>query len=213
MKSGMNKAELFHSFEKNFTKSLLEYVYELGIDQELLRKKEQYIALTQFIPSVPKSWQKRTENLLDKLNNDGYDVHHLNDYFQAEGIPEHLTNDLKRFLEEQELIVSLDDQYYWHGTVFKAAVERLRAKTGTEFAIPEAKEILGLSRKLMIPFLEKLDQQQLTKRVENIASMAVNINHEDGDNNKKAGISRLFSLDRNHFRLNIVIKQLGRVFK
>lgn len=167
MKSGINKAELFHSLEKNFTKSLLEFVLEQGITTGLLRKKDQYIALAKFAPSVPKSWQKRTENLLDKLKRDGHDVHHLNNYFQAEGIPAHLTNDLKRFLEDQELIVSLDGQYYWHGTVFKAAVERLQAKTGTEFAIPEAKEILGLSRKLMIPFLEKLDQQQLTKRVEN----------------------------------------------
>jgi selenocysteine-specific elongation factor len=167
MKSGINKAELFQSFEKDFTKPLLEFVLEQRIAAGQLRKIEQYIALAKFVPSVPKSWQKRTENLLDKLETDGYKVLHLNNYFQAEGIPEHLINDLKRFLEEQELIVSLDGQYYWHGTVFKAAVEKLRANTGTEFIIPEAKEILGLSRKLMIPFLEKLDQLKRTNRVDN----------------------------------------------
>jgi selenocysteine-specific elongation factor len=36
-----------------------------------------------------------------------------------------------------------------------------------EFEIAEAKDILGLSRKLMIPFLEKLDRLDLTIRVEN----------------------------------------------
>lgn len=167
MKSGMNKAELFHSLEKTFMKPLLEFVLEQAVSGKLLKKKEQYIAMQNFIPSVPKNWQKRTENLLGKLRNNGYHVQYLSNYFQAEGIPEHLTNDLKRFLEEQQLIVSLDSQYYWHGDIFNTAVETLRTETAAEFTIPEAKEILGLSRKLMIPFLEKLDQLQFTKREDN----------------------------------------------
>nr|WP_295969709.1 selenocysteine-specific translation elongation factor [uncultured Bacillus sp.] len=167
MKYGMNKAELFHSIEKTFKKSLLEYALEQLLGNGVLRKKDQFIALQDFAPSVPKSWQKRTDNLLVKLQGDGYNVHYLSDYLQAEGIPEYLTYDLKRYLEDQELVVSLDGQYYWHGSVFKKAVEILRKKTGKEFTILEAKEVLGLSRKWMIPFLEKLDQLQLTKRIEN----------------------------------------------
>lgn len=167
MKSGMNKAELFQALEKTFKKPLLEYGLEHAVACQQLKKKEQFIALQSFAPSVPQNWQKRTENLLAKILKDGYQVHHLSNYFQVEGIPEHLTNDLTRFLEEQELIVSLDGQYYWHGEVFKKAVEDLRANTAAEFTIPEAKEILGLSRKLMIPFLEKLDQLQFTKREDN----------------------------------------------
>ncbi|MBB6445369.1 selenocysteine-specific translation elongation factor [Bacillus benzoevorans] len=167
MKHGMNKAELFHSLEKTFHKSLLEYVLKQAVESQQLKKKEQFIALQSFMPSVPKNWQKRTENLLGKLRKDGYNVNPLSHYFQGEGIPEHLTNDLKRFLEEQELVYSLDGQYYWHGEVFKTAVETLRSKTAAEFTLPEVKEILGVSRKLMIPFLEKLDQMQITKREEN----------------------------------------------
>ena len=167
MKAGLNKAELFQTLEKTFSKNLLEYVLTQAVDKQILSKKDQYIALKTFTPHVPKNWQKRTENLLEKLHNDGYDVLHLNDYIKGEGIPDHLINDLKHFLEDQEFIVSLDGQFYWHGEIFRHAVKKLQSETETEFGISEAKEILGLSRKLMIPFLERLDNIGLTKRVEN----------------------------------------------
>jgi selenocysteine-specific elongation factor len=94
-------------------------------------------------------------------------VLYLKDYFAKAGIPEGIIPDLKKFLEEENLIVSLDQQYYWHGAVFTAAVERLRAHTCVEFEVGEAKEILDLSRKYMIPFLERLDANGYTKRVDN----------------------------------------------
>ena len=167
MKSGMNKAELFHQLEKDFPKNLLEFVLQSSVDHDLLKRKDQFIAIPSFIPHVPDNWQKRTENLLTKLRNDGYDVQHLLDYFKEDGIPDHLRNDIKHFFENQQLIISLDEQFYWHGSVFKQALDQLRAGTDSEFEIKQAKEILRLSRKLMIPFLEKLDQTGYTKRVEN----------------------------------------------
>lgn len=167
MKVGMNKAELFHRLEKDFPKNLLEFVLQTSMDHGLLKRKDQFIAVPSFIPHVPDNWQKRTENLLAKLLDDGYDVQHLLDYFKAEGIPDHLRNDIKHFFESQQLIISLDEQFYWHGSVFKQAVDQLIAGTDSEFEIKQAKDILGLSRKLLIPFLEKLDQTGYTERVEN----------------------------------------------
>lgn len=167
MKSGINKAEFIHPLEKDFPKNLLEFVLQFAIEQGLLMRKDQFISLPTFIPHVPENWKKRTENMLAKLCKNGYDVRHLEDYFMVEGIPDHLSNDIKHFLEGQQLIISLDEQHYWHGSVFNKAVDQLRSGTESEFEIKQAKEILSLSRKLMIPFLEKLDQLGLTKRVDN----------------------------------------------
>jgi len=47
------------------------------------------------------------------------------------------------------------------------AVEKLESGTGAEFDVGAAKDVLDLSRKYMIPFLERLDAKGLTKRVEN----------------------------------------------
>ncbi|MFZ7943543.1 selenocysteine-specific translation elongation factor [Neobacillus sp. 19] len=167
MKTGVNKAELIHTMQKRFPKSLLDFVVENGMTIGLFKRKEQFVSLASFVPHVPKSWEKRTENLLLELKKDGLKVRYLKDYFSSAGIPETLIFDLKRFLEEQELIVPLDEQFAYHGDVFKEAVEKLRSQTGSEFEVGAAKEVLDLSRKYMIPFLERLDAKGFTKRVEN----------------------------------------------
>lgn len=167
MKQGLNKAELIQGLLTQYPRELMDYVIEQADRKNLFKKKGQFICLADFEPHVPKNWQKRAENLLVDLQEDGMKVLYLKDYFAKAGIPEGIIPDLKKFLEEENLIVSLDQQYYWHVAVFKDAVERLRARTGSEFEVGKAKEILDLSRKYMIPFLEGLDAKGYTKRVDN----------------------------------------------
>ncbi|MDQ1146455.1 selenocysteine-specific elongation factor [Bacillus sp. SORGH_AS 510] len=167
MKVGINKAELLQSLQNKFPKPLLDFVVEHGITNAVFNRKEQFVFLASFVPHVPKSWSKRTENLLEELKQDGLKVRYLKDYFSAAGIPENLIFDLRKFLDDQEQIVLLDDQFAYHGEIFTEAVRNLRGQTGPEFEVGEAKDILELSRKYMIPFLERLDAKGLTKRVEN----------------------------------------------
>lgn len=167
MKMGINKAELIQTLQKKFPKSLLDFVVENGISNGAFKRKGQFVTLVDFVPHVPKNWAKRTEGLLSDLKRDGLKVRNLNDYFTAAGIPNAICYDLKRFLEEQNLLVSLDDQFAYHGDVFNKAVETLQKGTEAEFEVGAAKELLDLSRKYMIPFLERLDAKGLTKRVEN----------------------------------------------
>ncbi|MFJ7727629.1 selenocysteine-specific translation elongation factor [Neobacillus sp. NPDC097160] len=167
MKIGVNKAELLQTLQKRFPKSLLDFVVENGIANGIFKRKEQFVSLALFIPHVPKNWEKRTENLLVELKKDGLKVRYVKDYFSTAGIPEALEFDLKRFLEDQELLVLLDEQFAYHGEVFREAVGKLRSHTGPEFEVGDAKEVLDLSRKYMIPFLERLDAKGLTKRIEN----------------------------------------------
>ncbi len=167
MKIGMNKAELLHYFQKRFPKQLLDFVIENGIKNQVFSRKGQFVSIANFVPHVPSNWQKRVESFLDNLKKDGLKVRYLNDYLKESGIPESLFGDLKKFLEEQELMVILDGQFAYYGSHFHDAVSLMRSKTGAEFEVGEAKDILDISRKYMIPFLEKLDSLGLTKRVEN----------------------------------------------
>ncbi|XJZ28774.1 selenocysteine-specific translation elongation factor [Bacillota bacterium Lsc_1132] len=167
MKPGLNKAELLQILRKSFPRPLLDYVVENGIDNGSFVRNGQFVSLAAFVPHVPKNWRKRTENMLEDLKKDGLQVRHLHDYFAKAGIPEDLAGDLKRYLEDQGEIVPLDDQFSFYGDHFRRAVEKLRSKTGAEFEVGEAKEILGLSRKYIIPFLEKIDALGWTKRAEN----------------------------------------------
>ncbi|MFE8699230.1 selenocysteine-specific translation elongation factor [Cytobacillus sp. FJAT-54145] len=167
MKQGLNKAELIQAHTNVYPKVLLDYVIDKAVQKEVFQRKDQFFSLGEFSPHVPKNWEKRMEGLLEKLLKDGMKVKYFKDYLSDAGIPESIAPDLKRFLEEQLLVISIDDQYLWHGTVFKHAVERLKVETGSEFEVGEAKDILDLSRKYMIPFLEKLDAKGYTNRIEN----------------------------------------------
>ncbi|HJV31753.1 MAG TPA: SelB C-terminal domain-containing protein, partial [Bacillales bacterium] len=167
MKAGINKAEILQTMQKRFSKPLLEFVVENGITNGVFSRKGQFVLLSSFTPHIPKSWQKRVENMISEIKNDGLKVRYFNDYLKDAGLPDNLIGDIKKFLEEQGMIVMLDDQFAYHGEVFNEAVEKLRNNTGAEFEVGDAKEVLDLSRKYMIPFLERLDLKGLTKRVEN----------------------------------------------
>ncbi|WP_079509286.1 selenocysteine-specific translation elongation factor [Mesobacillus jeotgali] len=167
MRPGMNKAELYQTLQKSFSKTLLDFITENGVIKGLYARKDQFISLASFAPHVPKNWEKRTEGMLSELKKDGLKVAYLNEYITHAGIPDSIAFELKRFLEEQGEIVMLDDQYAWHGTHFTEAVNKLREHTGDEFEVAQAKETVELSRKYMIPFLERLDALGYTRRIEN----------------------------------------------
>ncbi|MFE8695031.1 selenocysteine-specific translation elongation factor [Cytobacillus sp. FJAT-53684] len=167
MRPGINKAELIQMMLKVYPKQLLEFVLENGIETTVFGKREQYIHLKDFTPHIPVNWQKRMEGMLADLKRDGLKVKYLSDYFTKAGIPNQLVPDIIRFLEDEKEIVPLDDQYFWHSEHFRHAVERLKSETGTEFEVGDAKVVLDLSRKYMIPFLERLDALGLTRRVDN----------------------------------------------
>ncbi|PLR87165.1 selenocysteine-specific translation elongation factor [Bacillus sp. V33-4] len=167
MKAGINKAELLQTIDKAVPKQLGEYVIEQGTANGAFGRRDQFVFLADFSPHVPPNWQKRTENLMEELKKDGLKVRYFQDYVSNAGIPDHLVGDLKRHLENEGLIVPLDDQYYWYGDHFHHAVEKLKQNTGASFEVGDAKDVLDLSRKYMIPFLERLDAAGFTKRDEN----------------------------------------------
>jgi selenocysteine-specific elongation factor len=167
MKQGLGKAEILQTMQKHYPRSLLDFCIEQAVKDGTFGRKEQFVFQADFKPHVPKNWQKRTENMVESIKKDEFKVRYLKDYFKDAGIPEQISGDLKRYLEEQGLITPLDDQYFWHGEIFTEAVSALKNKTGPEFEVGDAKEVLDLSRKYMIPFLERLDAKGYTKRVEN----------------------------------------------
>lgn len=167
MKQGLNKGEFIQALVKQYPKGLLDYVIEEGIKRGVFKRKEQFISLNEFEAHVPKNWQARSENLIQKLKSDGMQVQYFINYLKDAGIPDNIAFDLRKFLEDTEQIAALDGQFYWHGDVFKESVAKLKSQTEKEFEVGEAKDVLGLSRKYMIPFLETLDRRGLTIRAGN----------------------------------------------
>ncbi len=164
MRKGIPKAELVQSLAGIYGKSLVDFTVEKGIIDGKWIKEEQWLFSSSFERDIPKSWQKRAENMLEQLKKDGMQVQYLDDYFSKSGIPGDLKADMIRFLTDTGRIEPIDGQYYYHEDIFTDAVEKLKSGTGTSFEVGEAKDLLGLSRKYIIPLLERLDDLQLTER-------------------------------------------------
>ncbi|WP_075980679.1 selenocysteine-specific translation elongation factor [Bacillus massilinigeriensis] len=167
LKIGLNKAELLQTMRSTYPKTLLEYVIEEGKTKGVFSQKEQFVYLSDFTSHVPKGWQKRVEGMLQCLIRDGIKVRKFQEYFNEAGLPKELFLDLTRLLEEQGFIVKLEGDYFWDGAIFQETVRKLRKGTSVEFEVSEAKAAVELSRRWLIPFLEKLDEIGLTDRIEN----------------------------------------------
>ncbi|RFU68410.1 selenocysteine-specific translation elongation factor [Bacillus sp. V59.32b] len=164
MRKGLNKAEVIQGLQAVSPKALLEFVLTLGEEKDIWKRDGQFFFTADFAPHIPKNWSKRVEGMLEAIKQDSLQVRYLENYLQDAGIPETIRPELTRFLHGENWIVPLDDKFYLSVDIFTEAVNRLKEHTGTSFEVADAKEILGLSRKYMIPFLERLDSEKLTRR-------------------------------------------------
>ncbi|HEX9310113.1 MAG TPA: selenocysteine-specific translation elongation factor [Gemmatimonadaceae bacterium] len=73
---------------------------------------------------------------------------------------------LLRFLERQERIVQVEADRYYDRRVLDAMIARLRGglMTGQAYTPAQLRDVLGLSRKYLIPFLEFCDRKGITER-------------------------------------------------
>jgi selenocysteine-specific elongation factor len=78
----------------------------------------------------------------------------------------HDTADLVRLLEREGRVVAVEPERFYATANRDALVDRLRTgmTTGREYSPAELRDLLGFSRKFLIPFLEYCDRQGLTAR-------------------------------------------------
>jgi selenocysteine-specific elongation factor len=73
---------------------------------------------------------------------------------------------LMRILEREAVIVSVESDRYYAATALDALVAQLRdgMAPGREYSPSELRDVIGLSRKYLIPFLEYCDRRGITER-------------------------------------------------
>ncbi|MDQ3697135.1 MAG: SelB C-terminal domain-containing protein, partial [Gemmatimonadota bacterium] len=128
----------------------------LEIDGSLVRRRGWVPALT------PAQERHRTE-LIDALERAAREPPSVGELEVTHG-PQ--TSALLRLLERAELIVQVEPDRYYLRRVVEALVGVLRTGMvpGREYTPPELRELLGFSRKYLIPFLEFCDRLGVTER-------------------------------------------------
>lgn len=166
MRTGMGKAELIQSVSANYPKALLEYSVTLLLKQDEIQRSGQFVALSVFSAHLPNEWRARMEQVVAKLEMDGFQAEKWQDYFIGSPLPKPEVAELTAYLIESGQVYRLREDTLIHRMAFDQALNRLQQHTGPSFDLKQAKEILNLSRKYMIPFLDLLDELNYTKRTE-----------------------------------------------
>ncbi|MCT8137893.1 selenocysteine-specific translation elongation factor [Anaerobacillus sp. CMMVII] len=166
LREGKSKAEVLHSLKQNYPMKLLEFTLAKSEKEERISKRGQFIALSPFQPHFPKKWAKRMEQVVNEIETQGMQVEAWEFVVGRAQLPVQLQEDLKHYLVRTNQVIALDEKHFISGTQIKAAIKRLREKTTDEFELQDAKEVLQLSRKYLVPFMELLDRLRLTIRME-----------------------------------------------
>ncbi len=166
MRVGIGKAELIQSISSTYPKPLLEFSLKLLIDQNEIKRVNQFVSLALFDPHLPKKWRNRMEQIIDQLEKDAFQVEKWEDYFTNTPLPKMEIAELTAYLLESRRAYQLRENTLIHQVTFEKAMRQLRDETDAFFDLKKAKDILNLSRKYMIPFLELLDKLGYTKRQE-----------------------------------------------
>ncbi|WP_332632069.1 selenocysteine-specific translation elongation factor [Halalkalibacter flavus] len=163
-RAGVKKAEIVQSYTHTYPKRLLDWLLDEGHKQGWFVIQGPFAALFTHTPHAPRQWEKRVEHVLTAIKNEGLQVTPTSDHLTAQQIPKELHEEVTHYFYQQEILYQLDEKLSIHRVPFREAVAKLREETDDVFALKEAKESTGLSRKYLVPFLEKLDKLGLTIR-------------------------------------------------
>lgn len=166
LREGKSKAEVLHSLKQSYPIKLLEFTLTKSEQDHQLSRRGQFIALAQFEPHFPKKWAKRMEQVVNELENQGMQVEAWEYVVGRAGLPVNFQEDLKHYLIRTQKVIALDEKHFVSANHLRGAIKNLRDKTNDEFELQDAKEVLQLSRKYLVPFMELLDQLKLTVRIE-----------------------------------------------
>ncbi|MFC5711914.1 selenocysteine-specific translation elongation factor [Thalassorhabdus alkalitolerans] len=164
LRAGKNKSEILQENKGTYPKGLLEHFLDSGIQKELIKRNNQYISLQNFTPHFPKGWESRMENVVTALQREGLLVSPFEETAREQSLPDDLMKELRQYLLENGKAVPMDDKHIWDQEAVSEAKRKLRDGTNEVFTLQEAKEVLGVTRKYLVPFLEWLDNEKWTAR-------------------------------------------------
>jgi len=137
---------------------------QLAQEGEIVFQKGK-ISLPSYRPAISVQKQEMINNILRLLKNNP--TNPPTEKFLSETYPG--SQEVVKYLLQEDLIVKLTDGILMEKENFQRMKEQIveYLKVHKSITLEEVRNILGMSRKYMIPFLERLDQEGITIRQEN----------------------------------------------
>ncbi|QKS71337.1 selenocysteine-specific translation elongation factor [Paenalkalicoccus suaedae] len=138
------------------------------VEQEKIRRNGNFVYLPEFSSSFPKQWAKRMEQVTEAIKVSGIEVADFEELTAKAGLPEEQQVDLAHYLIREKIAVRLDDKRLVSNHALDEAKRKLQSSFKESFTLQDAKSVLGLSRKYLVPLLELFDELGWTKRQDQI---------------------------------------------
>ncbi|MFD2923775.1 selenocysteine-specific translation elongation factor [Halobacillus naozhouensis] len=185
MRLGISKAEIVQMLSGLYSKMMIEYSLNQLVQKGNLDKEEQFVSLAGFHPYLPRQWKQRMLEVINTLDKDGVTVKKWEEYITGTLLSKHDADELALYLVQTKQAFRIMNDRLIHRSAVDAALAKLKQQTDETFDIKEAKDILDVSRKYLIPFLEMLDQLKITTRIEDERKwMSNSENLEGGEHNE-----------------------------
>lgn len=169
MRNGMKKSEVKSKlFQTVSDKLWKEYIQHLR-EQSVIEEMGEMVKLRSHKPQIPAALNNAVIQMMDTINKEGITVTNWDEIVKKAGIKSVDSGEVKAYLLEQPDFISMGPDFVVNAKVYKQTIEQLKQQLPEDipFSTPQVKEILGFSRKYLIPFLESLDEHGITKRMEN----------------------------------------------
>ncbi|SES25856.1 selenocysteine-specific translation elongation factor [Salipaludibacillus aurantiacus] len=163
LRDGKELAQIKQDFSSYGNEAAGKIIDE-AISQGVFVKTGALLASADFKPGYPKQWAKRMQQVEDSLMSQGLEVEPSAVLFEKAGLPEDWAREQTHFLLRTGNVMSLDDKHLLSSDAFNKGLISLYHNTGERFTLQEAKHIFGLTRKYLVPLMERIDESGFTKR-------------------------------------------------
>ena len=168
LKVGMNKEELrSKSFSNKIKQKIFQSFLELMKKKEIIKEGINIISLKDFEIKLTKAQKAIREKILKAYLESGIVSPKIKDIIEDKKLEKEYIKIYNLLIEEGTLI-KLPEDVVMHKEVLQSVKEKIIEwlnKNGS-ITLGETKEILGVSRKYLVAILEYLDNEEITKRVE-----------------------------------------------
>ncbi|MBM7552634.1 selenocysteine-specific translation elongation factor [Thalassobacillus pellis] len=162
LRLGKNKPEAAKALP--FSKEVAAELIEKWIKEGKIIASKQFLAVPGFQPYFPPEWETSMERLEEEWMKDGLEVDTWKAYGNKHGIPEKWMDELAVYYRQTGGGWQIDDKHLISMIPIRDKFQSLYGVSEDLFSLKEAKEIFSVSRKYLVPLLEKSDENGLTIR-------------------------------------------------
>ncbi|NLW07144.1 MAG: selenocysteine-specific translation elongation factor [Clostridia bacterium] len=165
LRPGIAREELRSRFFGRLPARVFQSLLEQWEQESKIKVTATAVVLADFTPVFTPKQKELLQLLAAKYQSAGWQPPAFNELLTEYGINGEELEELLHYLCREEVLVKINDVFYWHREAFEAAcTEVKKVAAAGPFGLAEIRDALGSSRKYVLPFLEYLDQIKVTRR-------------------------------------------------